>query len=149
MGTGGGVNRISSPFPPVSELGSGACEGFGGGAVNEPHPGILPPTAAFALAADAPVDRSSERRAKSEHTGTGFAKNNTDLSTQHLDDGGNEEHSSPMDPFVYDLYQGPLDLGGWSCTNDDMDEYLEFLPRSAGEPPVDDAGIDTGSDYHV
>ena len=149
MGTGGGVNRISSPFPPVSELGSGACEEFGGGAVNEPHPGILPPAAAFALAADAPVDISSERGAKSEHTGTGFTRNKTDPSTQHLDNGGNEEHLSHMDPFVYDLYQGPLDLGGWSCTDDDIDEYLELLQRSAGGPPVGDAGIDTGSDYHV
>ena len=149
MGTGGGVNRISSSFPPVSELGFGACEGFGGGAVNVLHPGILPPTAAFVLAADAPVDRPSERGAKSEHTGTGFTNNNTDPSTLHLDDGGNEEHSSPMDPFVYDLYQGPFDLGGWSCTDDDMDEHIQFSPRSAGEPPVGDAGIDTGSDYHV
>ena len=100
-------------------------------------------------AIDAPVDSSSERGTKSEHTGTGFARNNTGPSTQHLDGGGSEGHSSPTDPFVYDLYQGPLDLGGWSCTDDDMDEYLDVLARSTGEPPVGDAGINAGPDYHV
>ena len=98
MGTGGGVNHILSPFPPVSELGSGACKGFGGGAVNEPHPGILPPTAAFGLAADAPVDSSSERGAKSEHTGTGFARNNTDPSNQHLHARNNTDPSNQRQP---------------------------------------------------
>ena len=28
-----------------------------------------------------------------------------------------------------------------------MDEYLDFLAESAGEPPVSDAGIDPGPDY--
>ena len=30
-----------------------------------------------------------------------------------------------------------------------MDEYLDFLAESAGEPPVSDAGIDLDPDYHV
>ena len=108
------MNRISPSFPPVFEVGSEASEEFCGGAVNESHSGILPPTAAFPQATDAPVDSSSERGAKSEHTGTGFTSNNTGPSAQHLDGGGSEERSSPFDPFVYDLYQGSLDLGDWS-----------------------------------
>ena len=54
-GTGDSVNRISPPFPPVSELSSGAGKGVVGGAVNGSHPGILPPTPAFLLVGDAPV----------------------------------------------------------------------------------------------
>ena len=30
-----------------------------------------------------------------------------------------------------------------------MDEYLDFLAESAGEPPVSYAGIDLDPDYHV
>ena len=36
--TGGGVNRMLPSFPPVSKPGSGAGEGFRGGAVNRFHP---------------------------------------------------------------------------------------------------------------
>ena len=30
-----------------------------------------------------------------------------------------------------------------------MNEYLDFLAESANEPPVSDAGIDSGPDYHI
>ena len=68
MGTGDGVNCISSPFPPVSE-GSGAGEEICGREVMGSHPGNTPQTAAFPLNGDALVDSASEGGAESEHTG--------------------------------------------------------------------------------
>ena len=71
MGTGDGVNCISSPFLPVSELGSRAGEGICGREVIGSHPGNTPQTAAFPLDGDALVDSASEGGAESEHTGIG------------------------------------------------------------------------------
>ena len=103
MGTGDGMSRILPPFPPVSELGSGAGKGICGKEVIGSHPGNTPPTAAFPLDSDALVDGASEGGAESEHTGIGFARNNAGPAAQHLDGGGSEGRSSPFDPFVYDL----------------------------------------------
>ena len=148
--TGDGVNRISPPFPPVSELSSGAGKDVLGGAVNGSHPGTLPPTAAVPLVGDAPGDSAIEGGAESEHTGTGFARNNTGPSAQHLDGWGSEGRLNLFGPFAYDLSQGQPGLGDWSCTDNVMDEYnLDFLAESAGEPPVSDAGIDSGPGYHA
>ena len=113
------------------------------------HPGNLPPTAAFPLVGDALGDSAIEGGAESEQSGTGFAKNNTGPSAQHLGGWGSEGRSSPFDPFAYHIYQGQLGLVDWSCTDNAMDEYLDFLAGSAGKPSVSDAGIDTGPDYHV
>ena len=143
------MNLILPLFPPVSELGSGAGEGLCGRKVIGSHPGNTTPTAAFSLACDARVDSASEGGVESEHTGIGFARKNTGPSAQHLGGGGSEGHSSPFDPFVYDIYQGQLVLGDWSCTDKSMDEYLDFLAGSAGDPPVGDVVIETGPDYNV
>ena len=143
------MNRIFPPFPPVSELGSGAGEGLCGREGIGSHPGNATPTAAFSLACDARVDSVSEGGVESEHTGIGFARNNTGLSAQHLGGGGSEGHSSPFDPFVYDIYQGQLGLGDWSCTDNAMDEYLDLLAGSARDPSMSDVVIETGPDYNV
>ena len=103
MGTGDGMNRILPPFPPVSELGSGAGEGICGREVIGSQTGNASPTAAFPLDGDALVDSASEGGAESEHTGIGFARNSTGPSAQHLDGGGSEGRSRLFDPFVYDL----------------------------------------------
>ena len=144
------MNRILHPFPPVSELGSGAGEGLCGREAIGSHPGNTTTTAAFSLACDARVNSTSEGGGvESEHTGIGFARNNTGPSAQHLGGGGSEGHSSSFDPFVYDIYQGQLGLGDWSCTDNAMDEYLDFLAGSAGDPPVSDVVIETGPDYNI
>ena len=111
--------------------------------------GNTPPTAAFSLACDARVDSASEGGVESEHIGIGFARNNTGPSAQHLGGGGSEGHPSPFDPFVYDIYQGQLGLGDWSCIDNAKDEYLDFLAGSAGDTPVSDVVIETGPDYNV
>ena len=68
------MNRIFSPPPPVSELGSGAGEGLCGREGMGSHPGNATPTAAFSLACDARVDSASEGGVESEHTGIGFTR---------------------------------------------------------------------------
>ena len=143
------MNRIFPPLPPVSELGSGAGEGLCGREGMGSHPGNSTPTAAFSLACDARVDSASEGGVESEHTGIGFTRNNTGPSAQHLGGEGSEGHSSPFDPSVYGIYQGQLGLGGWSCTDNAMDEYLDFLAGSARDPPVSDVVIETGPDNNV
>ena len=95
------------------------------------------------------MDSASEGEVESEHTGIGFARNNTGPSAQHLDGGGSEGHSSPFDPFVYDIYQGQLGLGDWSCTDNAMDKYLDFLAGGAGDLPVSDVILETGPDDNV
>ena len=105
------MNRISPSFPPVFEVGSGASEEFCGGAVNESHSGILPPTAAFPQATDAPVDGSSERGAKSEHTGTGLTRNNTGPSAQHLDGGAARGVQVPLTRSSTTFTRGRSTLG--------------------------------------
>ena len=96
------------------------------------------------------MDSASERGAESEHSGIELVRNcNTGPSAQHLDGENSGGRSSPFDPFAYDVCQGKLGLGDWSCTYNILDEYLAFVARSAGEPPVSDAGIDAGPDYHV
>ena len=95
------------------------------------------------------MDRASENGADSEHTGIGFARNKTGSSAQHLDGGDSQGRSSPFDPFAYDYCHGELGLGDWFYKYDFMDEYLDFLAGSAGDPPVRDTGIDTAPDNHV
>ena len=137
------MSRISPPFPPISELGSGAGAGFCAGEVIRSHPGNLLQRGICL------VDSASEGQTESEYTGIRFARNTTGPSTQHLDGGGSEGRSSPLDPFAYDLCQGQLDLDDLSCPDNVMDEYLDFMAGSAGERPVSDAGIDTGLGYYV
>ena len=68
--------------------------------------------------------------------------NSTGPSAQHLDGGGSERRSSLFDPFTYDLCQGQLGLEDWSCTDNVLNDYLDFLWGIAGEPPVSGNGID-------
>ena len=120
----------------LPELGSGDGEGFRGVAVNASHPEQSPPTTAFPLAVDAPVGSASVRGAMTEHTGIGFATNTNRGSSSHLHGGGGSEgHSSFFDPYACDLSHGQLSLGDWSCTDDVMSSYLDFLGGSASERP--------------
>ena len=70
----------------------------------------------------------------SEDTGIGFATNTNRGSSSHQHDGGGSDgHSSFFDPSACDLSQRQLSLGDWSCTDDVMSNYLDFLGGSAGE----------------
>ena len=112
----------------MPELGSGDGEGFRGVAVNASHLEHPPLITAFPLAVDAPVGSASVRGAMSEHAGIGFATNTNRGSSSHQHDGGGSEgHSSFFDPYACDLSQGQLSLGDWSCTDDVMNDYLDFL----------------------
>ena len=62
---------------------------------------------------------------------------------------GGADSEDVFDAFAYDLYQGQLDLGDWSCADKVLDEYFYFLGGSAGGPSVSDAGIDSGPGYRV
>ena len=71
----------------------------------------------------------------SEHTGIGFARNNTGPSAQHLDGGGSEGRSSPFDPFVYDLCSSISDNRTISSQLNGCDFFPnEFRREKRGTP---------------
>ena len=107
---------------------------------------------------DARVDSAGDGGAESEHIGIGFARNNsTGPFAQYLHGEGSEERISPSELFAYGRFKGQLGharsnsygVGYWSCTDNVMNNYLDFLEGSGGEPPVSDVGIDAGPDYRV